>query len=71
MLDNHLASQGQKEYDKQGSCPNCGDLNSRSIVWCVENGEECIECDYKGDDKVCIFAENRERCNGCSCVSLE
>lgn len=38
---NHLASQGQREYQKRGECPACHRGQLEPEQWCNNWGHEC------------------------------
>lgn len=64
MLDNHLARQGQEEYQRRGSC-SCGGL-LEPIEWCIEGEEECYTaCELRPKGGRCEFVEDRLLCKKC------
>lgn len=64
---NHLASQGQKEYNARGAC-SCGNL-FQEIDWCNAFGHECDkDCQDNVPGMSCANAESRLRCPFCEIV---
>jgi hypothetical protein len=60
---NHLASQGQAEYDKKGSCPSCGSLDLSEILWCENDHVECApECPSYNPGFNCPMESNKLKC---------
>ena len=70
MIDNHMVSEGEKELDKKGSCPNCGNSNMDEIEYCINDNCECAqECSSYNEHIVCVMMEYRLRCPKCEVVA--
>ena len=65
MLDNAIVSDGEKEQDKKGSCPNCKG-NLEPIDWCDDDKYECSEyCPSFRPKLNCIILVKKLICDSC------
>lgn len=72
MTGNHLADQGDKEYQDKGNCPDCGKLLD-TVDWCEADNIKCTkDCpSYPGPDSCdCVMIVTKLTCKcGYSCES--
>ncbi len=72
MLDNHLADQGQKEYNDKSSCQSCGKGSFYDIDWCDNDGKECSkDCENFHQGYDCPVMIKKIRCSHCGYVTEE
>jgi len=66
MIDNHLADQGQAEYEKRHSCPACGGIKLEEIDWCENDNCECSpNCPSYSPILDCCMCVKKIKCKDC------
>lgn len=69
MIDNHIASLGQAEYEKRGTCLSCGSLDLCEITWCQNDNCECSDtCPSYSHNLDCVMEEKRIKCSNCNAI---
>lgn len=73
MLDNHNATNGQREYESRTDCPNCKRGDFYDINWCDNDNRECYgeDCNSFSHGYDCPMMSKRIKCNKCGYVGVE
>lgn len=69
---NHLADQGQREYEKRGECPSCHKGSMTPIDFCPNQREDAeCEAEFCPVGEECHEQIPAAKCNKCGYITKE